>query len=158
MKVLATTTAPVREYAFGGYTFDVATRALRDAQNQSVELPPNAVDTLKYLLMWHGEDVPRERLMRAIWPNLPADEHRLNEAITVLRRIFDDQRREPRFIMTIAGRGYRFVAAVTERRDLGPPVKAARRAPMRLSPGALLVLAGALVIAALLVYLATRGK
>lgn len=101
-------------YAFGGFRVDVGARRLNDADGKRVDISARAFDVLLYLIEHRGEDVSKERLMSAAWPNTVVEENNLNQAISALRRVFADQRSEPRFIMTVAGRGYRFVAEITE--------------------------------------------
>jgi DNA-binding winged helix-turn-helix (wHTH) protein/TolB-like protein/Flp pilus assembly protein TadD len=113
-------------YAFGGFRVDVGARRLNDADGKRVDLSARAFDVLLYLIEHRGEDVSKERLMSAAWPNTVVEENNLNQAISALRRVFADQRSEPRYIMTVAGRGYRFVAAITadSAADSVPPVDA----------------------------------
>ena len=51
--------------------------------------------------------------MKAVWPDTIVEENNLNQAIYSLRRALGDSANEPRFIMTLPGRGYRFVADVS---------------------------------------------
>jgi DNA-binding winged helix-turn-helix (wHTH) protein len=51
-------------------------------------------------------------LMKAIWPNTVVEENNLNQNITTLRRVLGESPDEHRFIVTVPGRGYRFVAGV----------------------------------------------
>jgi adenylate cyclase len=56
--------------------------------------------------------------MQAVWPDVVVEENNLNQVITALRRVFGERRGEHRFIVTVPGRGYRFVAEVhAETRD-----------------------------------------
>ena len=100
---------------------------------------------LLYLLQHPGEDVSKDRLTNAAWPNTIVEENNLNQAITSLRRALGDTRNEPRYIMTVAGRGYRFVAEVTVRKT---PER--RRSPAIMALGiVLLMVLGAVLFVAL---------
>ena len=112
----------IREYEFDGFRVEVASRRLRKTDSTPVELSARGFDVLLYLLQHPGEDVSKERLLDAAWPNLVVEENNLNQAITALRRALGDRRDEPRYIMTVAGRGYRFVASVTAREAIDAPV------------------------------------
>ena len=108
----------IREYEFEGFRVEVASRRLCKADSTPIDLTARGFDVLLYLLQHPGEDVSKERLLEAAWPKLVVDENNLNQAITALRRALGDRRDEPRYIMTVAGRGYRFVANVTRARLL----------------------------------------
>ena len=58
--------------------------------------------------------VPKERLMQAVWPKAVVEENNLSHAISVVRRVLGDERTEPRFVVTVPGRGYRFIAPLVE--------------------------------------------
>jgi len=97
---------------FNGFRLDVGGRRLLAPDGSAVDLAARAFDVLFYLIDHRGEDISKQRLMTAAWPDTVVEENNLNQAITALRRVFGDQRSEPRFIMTVPGRGYRFVAKV----------------------------------------------
>ena len=101
-------------YEFEGFTLDAMRRQLRDGQGQLVEVPARAFDTLLFLIEQRSALVPKERLMQAIWPKSVVEENNLSQAISSLRRVLRDERAEPRFVVTVPGRGYRFIAAVKE--------------------------------------------
>jgi len=100
----------VPSYEFGGFRFDSLRRQLRDAQGTLLELPARSIDALLLLLERRGEDVSKEQLMKALWPNTIVEENNLNQAIFALRRALGDDANAPRFVMTLPGRGYRFIA------------------------------------------------
>lgn len=107
--------AAARQYEFHGFRVDLQQRQLWDPHGQPVDLPARAFDTLVYLLEHHGRDVRKDDLLRAVWPDTVVEENNLNQCISALRRAFGDRRNAPRFVRTIPGRGYRFIA------ELGPP-------------------------------------
>ena len=108
-------------YEFRGYRLDARQRQLRDHRGQLVELPSRAFDTLLYLLEHHGQDIGKDRLMAAVWPDSVVEENNLSQAISALRRALGDQRTAPRFVMTLPGRGYRFIAEVSTCSDEATP-------------------------------------
>jgi len=99
---------------FGTFDVDLATRELRrNGVKQRIQEQPFRV--LAMLLDHPGEVVTREALRERLWP---ADtfvdfEHGLNTAIRKLRRALDDAAENPRYVETLARRGYRFIAPVT---------------------------------------------
>jgi TolB-like protein/DNA-binding winged helix-turn-helix (wHTH) protein/Flp pilus assembly protein TadD len=75
---------------------------------------------LAMLLQRPGELVSREELRAEIWPQTIVDfDHGLNKAISKIRDALGDSAENPRFIETVARRGYRFLADVSVVQD-GP--------------------------------------
>src|ERR1041385_1388268 len=83
-------------------------------QNEEVTLPPKAFDTLLELVKLKGRVLEREALMRKIWPDTFVEEGNIKVTIFNLRRAIEDNPSEPRFIQTVARRGYRFGVDVIE--------------------------------------------
>jgi TolB-like protein/DNA-binding winged helix-turn-helix (wHTH) protein len=104
----------VRSYELDGFRVDAARRELLTTSGERPELPSRAYDALVYLIERRGEDVSRDALMQAVWPNTIVDDNNLNQLISDLRRAFGDSRSQPRYIATVPGRGYRFVGRVRE--------------------------------------------
>ncbi len=96
-------------YEFGGFRFDGLRRQLRDAEGKLLELPARSVDALLFFLERRGQDVSKDQLMKALWPDTIVEENNLNQAIFALRRALGDDATAPRFVMTLPGRGYRFI-------------------------------------------------
>src|SRR5262245_5270768 len=103
--------API--YEFSGFRLDVARRQLRSGDDQPASLTVKVFDLLLYLVEHHGELVEKSTLMQAVWPNVVVEENNLNQNISVLRKALGERAGEHRFIMTVPGRGFRFVAPVT---------------------------------------------
>lgn len=102
-------------YGFGEWRVDL-TRRLVLRHDQPVPLPPRAFDTLLFLLQHRGRVVGKDELLQAVWPDTFV-ENNLNQSISALRRAFGERRGDHRFIATVAGRGYQFVAET----HLAPP-------------------------------------
>ena len=96
-------------YEFVGFRFDSLKRQLRNADGKLLELPARSVEALALFLERRGEDVSKEQLTKALWPNTIVEENNLNQAIFALRRALGDDANAPRFILTLPGRGYRFI-------------------------------------------------
>jgi pimeloyl-ACP methyl ester carboxylesterase/DNA-binding winged helix-turn-helix (wHTH) protein len=75
-------------------------------------LTAKVFDTLLYLVEHRGELIDKATLMKAIWPHVVVEENNLNQNISALRRTLGESATEHRFIVTVPGRGYRFVADV----------------------------------------------
>jgi DNA-binding winged helix-turn-helix (wHTH) protein len=98
-------------YEFGPFRLDpVKRRLLRDGE--PVPLTPKAFDTLLALVRQSGKTIEKDELMKEVWPDAVVEENNLNQNISALRRTLGDSRDESRYIATIPGLGYRFVAEV----------------------------------------------
>lgn len=99
--------------SFGAYEFNPRSKELRK-EGVRVRLEGQPLAILEILLDRPGELVTREELQKKLWP---ADtfvdfEHSLNAAVKRLRSGLNDSADQPRFIETLARRGYRFIAPV----------------------------------------------
>ena len=103
-----------RIYEFGGFRLDAVKRQLITTEKVVVPLMPKAFDTLLYLVRNSGKIVEKDELMREIWTDTVVEENNLNQNISILRKVFGEKRGEHRFIATIPGRGYKFVAEVRQ--------------------------------------------
>jgi TolB-like protein/DNA-binding winged helix-turn-helix (wHTH) protein len=100
-------------YEFDRFQVDPAQRLLRSRANgAALPLTAKAFETLLYLVEHAGELVDKTTLMKAIWPNVVVEENNLNQSISALRRAFGETALQHRFIVTVPGRGYQFVAPV----------------------------------------------
>ena len=63
----------------------------------------------------HDAVLDKERIMEAVWPDSIVEENNLAQAISKLRQVFGETPGSHSYIVTIPGRGYRFVAEVNER-------------------------------------------
>jgi DNA-binding winged helix-turn-helix (wHTH) protein len=98
-------------YRFGPFAVDrAAYRLTRDAK--AVELTPKLLDLLLYLLDNAGTLVTKEALLDALWPDANVTDNALTQAVSELRQALGDEAADPKFIKTVARRGYRFVAPV----------------------------------------------
>lgn len=152
---------PLRLYAFGAFRLEPATRQLRRS-GEPVHLTPKVFDTLVFLVGHRHRVLSKDELLAALWPGLVVEENNLGQAISKLRQALGESPGDNRFIATVPGYGYRFVADVTEGPVDGRPAtpaigEAPRQAggagrvlhglPMRL--GAAVVLLLATVLAAM---------
>jgi DNA-binding winged helix-turn-helix (wHTH) protein len=101
-----------RIYGFGGFRLHAWNRLLLGRDDKPISLSPKAYDTLAYLLEHAGAVVEKDELLRAIWPNTTVEENNLTQNISLLRRALGEGRGEHRYIATVPGRGYQFVADV----------------------------------------------
>jgi serine/threonine-protein kinase len=124
-------------YEFGPFQLDPLSRTLtRDGVR--VPLAPRLFDTLFHLVVNNGRLVPREELMRAVWPARTVEETSLGMAVSSLRTAMKQQGAADNLIITAPGRGYRFGARVTFRPASAPAADIAPAAspPAAQSPAA----------------------
>jgi len=78
-----------------------------------LDLTPKALAVLEYLMTHPDEAMTRERLLDAVWGwEYPAGTRTVDTRMAELRRALDDDPANPRYIETIPGEGYRFIADV----------------------------------------------
>src|SRR3954462_11906988 len=107
---------PAAVYEFGEFHLDLEKRLLcRDGD--PVPLTSRVFETLVFLVTNHGRLLEKEHLMDAVWPDCIVEENNLTQNISTLRRVFGEKPGTHRFIVTVPGRGYRFVADVHAARE-----------------------------------------
>jgi TolB-like protein/DNA-binding winged helix-turn-helix (wHTH) protein/Flp pilus assembly protein TadD len=115
---------PARRFRFGVFEADVRTGELT-RRGQRLRLQEQPFQLLAMLLERPGELVTREELIGRLWPQTIVDfDHGLNKAVGKIREALGDSAENPRFVETVARRGYRFLADVTVVRE-GQPETAA---------------------------------
>jgi serine/threonine-protein kinase len=103
---------PVPVYEFGDFRLDCRRRILQRLDGTMVPLAPKAFDTLTCLVEHVGAVLDKDALIRAVWPGVTVEENNLNQSISLLRRTLGEGRGDHRYIATVPGRGYQFVADV----------------------------------------------
>src|SRR5437016_14147817 len=136
-------------HRFGEFTVDGDQKVL--LRNDSpLPLAPKVFDTLLILLDSRGRIVEKEELMKRLWPDSFVEESNLTFNIQQLRKALGDNARQPRFIETVARRGYRFIAEVKQGFDniaaTTDMTKSAAAAIPRASRRRYLLVAGAAVL------------
>ena len=103
-------------YEFGPFHLDATKRVLLK-QGEPLKLFPKEFDTLLALVERSGELLEKDELMRKVWQNCIVEESNLATNISHLRKLLGDTRDKHDYIVTVPGRGYRFVAGVTQAFD-----------------------------------------
>jgi DNA-binding winged helix-turn-helix (wHTH) protein len=96
---------------FAGFELDAQLFQLRRG-DEVVKLEPKVFDLLTYLVRHRERVVSKDELLGQVWPGEHVSESVLPTNVRTLRRVLGDERSDSRFIQTVYGRGYRFVAAV----------------------------------------------
>ena len=102
-----------RRFFVGGWLVEPdLNRVSKGAQSEKLE--PMAMALLVFLAQNPGQVVTRQQLHDEVWQQEFVSDSTVSSAITVLRRAFHDDARNPRFIETIPKRGYRLIGEVVE--------------------------------------------
>ena len=88
--------------------------------DEQVLLPPKEFDLLLLLVKNQGQVMPREALIKALWPNTVVEEANLNVHISALRKILAEGQVDQHYIETLPRLGYRFIAPVTAHPEIEP--------------------------------------
>lgn len=101
-----------REYCFDPFRFIPGQQLLLYGE-APVRLGSRALDILAELVERPGELVSKRELIARAWPNTVVEESNLKVHVAALRRALGEGGKDGRYIATVTGRGYRFVAPVT---------------------------------------------
>ena len=107
------------DVSFGPYRLLPAQRLLLEGDTP-VRLGSRAFDILTALVERAGEVVGKEELIARAWPKTFVDEANLKIQVSALRRALGDGQGDNRYIVTVPGRGYNFVAPIRKESRRGP--------------------------------------
>jgi TolB-like protein/DNA-binding winged helix-turn-helix (wHTH) protein/Tfp pilus assembly protein PilF len=103
-------------YEFGDFELDALRRVLVSrADGRQVSVTGRVLEALVYLVERPGQLIDKRELMEALWPHVVVEEGSLTQTIHSLRRALGERPNEHRYVATVPGRGYRFVAEVNVR-------------------------------------------
>jgi TolB-like protein/DNA-binding winged helix-turn-helix (wHTH) protein len=123
----------VRNFKFGVFEVDPRAGELTKL-GRRVRLQDQPFQLLAMLLEKPGALVTREELHLKLWPETTVDfDHGLNKAISKIREALGDSAENPRFIETVARRGYRFLADVTVVGAEQPKIMVADETPTKIA-------------------------
>src|SRR5262245_48485421 len=100
-------------FAFGPFQLLAARRELL-AHGVPVTLGQRAFEILLMLVNRHGQLVTKDELMAEVWPGVVVEENNIQVHISALRKVLSSAGDGERYLLTVAGRGYRFVAPVEQ--------------------------------------------
>src|SRR5580658_6862432 len=125
------------ELAFGGFRL-LPTQRLLVNGDEPIRLGGRALDLLIALSRRPGQLISKQELTATVWPDTFVDESNLKVHISALRRALGDGKTGRRYISTVAGRGYCFVAPVEVLADAATELMEAVEPPRRHNLPALL--------------------
>jgi serine/threonine protein kinase len=102
-----------RRVRFGDFELDLTTGELRSTDGNNVLLREQVFQVLRMLVEREGKIVTREEIKNRLWPNdtVVDFDHSINATIKTLRRALGDSADNPRYVATLARRGYRLLVA-----------------------------------------------
>ncbi len=115
--------SPPSTIRFGAFELDLRAAELRK-NGHRIRLQEQPFQILVELLERPGQVVSREEIRNKLWPNNTVVEfdHSINAAVKRLRDALQDSPESPRYIETLARRGYRFIVPVSrEQENASPP-------------------------------------
>lgn len=96
-----------------------------ERDGQFVDLDGQALKVLAVLIEHSPRTVSRDELLEQAWPGIVVSDNSVSQAIASLRKAFADDSRDPRFIRTVARKGYQLVAEV-DRLEAESPIPKSR--------------------------------
>jgi TolB-like protein len=100
-----------RAFCFESFTLDLRRGCLR-REDREVELRPKSFEVLRYLVENAGRLVPKDELIRAVWPNVVVTDESLTRCVSDVRLALEDD--DQRIIKTVTRRGYLFTAPILQ--------------------------------------------
>src|SRR5215475_9756577 len=117
--------------SFGPFSLDPRRRLfLKDGA--PVAVGARTLDTLIALVARPNEAISKRELMAVVWPDVTVEEGSLRVHVAALRKALGDGKGGARYITTLAGRGYCFVAPISQLRNRGGERDAATKPALAL--------------------------
>src|SRR5262249_54452627 len=118
---------------FPGFRLDMRAGELLGVDGKAVRLSDRPLRILKTLVERPGEVITREELRKRLWPNdtIVEFEHSISAAMNRLRQALGDSAEQPRFIETLARRGYRFMVPVEYEEEPAAPVTTSKEISLK---------------------------
>ena len=100
-------------FHFSNYVLDTGRRELR-CGDQSIEVEPQVLDLLIYLMQNNDRVITKDDLIDSVWGGRIVSDTTLTSRIYAARRAIGDSGRDQKLIRTIQRKGLRFIGAVSE--------------------------------------------
>ena len=105
-----------KTYSFSGFELDARRRTLSKDGN-SIPLNSKTFDLLLTLVEHRGKVLSKDELLDKVWAGQFVEENNLTVHISALRKILGEKKGENRFLVTVPGKGYKWVADFDEGRE-----------------------------------------
>lgn len=106
-------TSTERHFRFADFELD-ETRRLLLKEGRVVALNPKTFDVLLALVERRGQVVSRDELLDKVWSGQFVEEENLTVQVSTLRKLFGERAGDHRFVVTVPGKGYSFVAELND--------------------------------------------
>lgn len=103
-------------YEFGCFRLDLTRRSLV-RRGQLLTVPHKLFDMLTLLVESDGRLISKEELMQKVWPDTIVEDSNITVGISRLRTLLEDDKHEPKYIVTLHRSGYRFIGKVRRVND-----------------------------------------
>ncbi len=123
-------------YTFGAFRFDPS-RGMLYHGTETVALPERLARLLGLLIHANGEVIDKDIIATRIWPDTIVSDGNLSQHVYMLRQILEERARDRAYVVTVRGRGYRFVAPVSVAAPVPAPARArdeAAEPPVHVEP------------------------
>ena len=129
-----TESASNENLSFGPFRLSISERTIKKA-GIPLDLGSRAFDVLMVLVENAGSTVTKNDLLARVWPGVAADESNLRVQVAALRKALGDGKEGSRYVVTLTGQGYCFVAPISSEATSSAPTTAERprNLPARLS-------------------------
>jgi len=98
----------------GDFVLNIQSRKLFDQNNKEISLPPTLFTLLKFFIDHQGQVLSRETIINNVWKGKVVVDANVNQNIKKLRDVLGDAAADPRYIETVTGEGFRFIANSSE--------------------------------------------
>jgi DNA-binding winged helix-turn-helix (wHTH) protein/TolB-like protein/Tfp pilus assembly protein PilF len=105
-----------RRFSFAEFQVDPTKRQLL-REGKPVNIKSKTFDLLLVLVENNGRVVEKDELMNTIWQGQFVEEGNLTVQISALRKVLGETKNENRFLVTVPGKGYRFIADIREEEE-----------------------------------------
>src|SRR5580765_3948215 len=102
-----------KKYRFADFELDTTKRLLLKT-GKPIPLNSKTLDLLETLIERRGEVVTKNELLESIWAGQFVEESNLTVQISTLRKVLGEARGENRFVVTVPGKGYKFVGELEQ--------------------------------------------
>src|SRR6266496_3048993 len=107
-----------RRFSFGDFVLDLKRGSLCGDEGE-IELRPKSFELLRYLVENAGRLVPKDELIKAVWPNVTVTDDSLARCVSDVRLALHDQ--DQQIVKTVPRRGYMLAASVSDQPLIAPP-------------------------------------
>ena len=135
-----------------GWLIQPESLAISHPEKGRFSVQSKVMQVLIALIKADNQLVDKQTLLNKVWHNTTITDNSLNQAISELRKIFADSRKNPQFIETVPTKGYRFIASVkpTSQTTVSPKIPVNTNSTNYLKPAVIFGIVSLLTLAILL--------